>query len=172
MGFALKDIAFVTINNVYIAGWATGLYGANVLSSTFNDLVIRYNTGGFYFEPNAAYGFYSEPNAITMSNCTVGNNYAYGGKVIGAGTFNYTGGSIEANGAGTDLSSGKWGLALVDVGGSVAQQSASGFTISGVYFEGNGGQAQFQVQQTDWVQLHSAWHKLPTTTSLFGRNAV
>lgn len=148
LGFALKDIAFVTINNVYIAGWATGLYGANVLSSTFNDLVIRYNTGGFYFEPNAAYGFYSEPNAITMSNCTVGNNYAYGGKVIGAGTFNYTGGSIEANGAGTDLSSGKWGLALVDVGGSVAQQSASGFTISGVYFEGNGGQAQFQVQQT------------------------
>ena len=148
LGFALKDIAFVTINNVYIAGWATGLYGANVLSSTFNDLVIRFNTGGFYFEPNAAFGFVSEPNAITMSNCTVGNNYAYGGKVIGAGTFNYTGGSIEANGAGTDLSSGKWGLALVDVGGSIAQQSASGFTISGVYFEGNGGQAQFQVQQT------------------------
>ena len=148
LGIALKDIAFVTIDNVYLAGWATGLYGANVLSSTFNDLVIRYNTGGFYFEPNAAYGFVSEPNAITMSNCTVGNNYAYGGKVIGAGTFNYTGGSIEANGAGTDLSSGKWGLALVDVGGNIAQQSASGFTISGVYFEGNGGQAQFQVQQT------------------------
>jgi hypothetical protein len=148
LGFALKDIAFVTIDNVYLAGWATGLYGANVLSSTFNDMVMRFNTGGFYFEPNAAFGFVSEPNAITMSNCTVGNNYAYGGKVIGAGTFNYTGGSIEANGFGTDLSSGKWGLALVDVGGNIAQQAACGFNISGVYFEGNGGQAQLQVQQT------------------------
>lgn len=148
LGFALKDIAFVTIDNVYLAGWSTGLYGANVLSSTFNDLVIRFNDGGFYFEPNSAFGFVSEPNAITMSNCTVGNNDSYGGKVIGAGTFNYMGGSVEANGSGTDLSSAKWGLALVDVGGHIAQQSACGFIISGVYFEGNGGQAQLQVQQT------------------------
>jgi hypothetical protein len=148
LGFALKDIAFVTINNVYIAGWSTGLYGANVLSSTFNDLVIRFNDGGFYFEPNAAFGFVSEPNAIIMSNCTVGNNDSYGGKVIGAGTFNYTGGSIEANGFGTDLSSAKWGLAIVDAGGKLAQQAACAFNISGVYFEANGGQAQFQVQQT------------------------
>lgn len=148
IGIALQDIAFATIDNVYLAGWATGLYGVNVLSSTFNDLVIRYNTGGFFFEPNSSLGFYSEPNAITMSNCTVGNNYAYGGRVIGAGTFNYTGGSIEANGAGTDLSSAKWGLALTDVGGKVAQQSSCGFNISGVYFEGNGGQAQLQIQQT------------------------
>ena len=148
IGMALQNIAFVTVDNVYLAGWETGLYGVNTLSSTFNDLVIRYNTGGFYFEPNSALGFYSEPNAITMSNCTVGNNYAYGGKVIGAGTFNYTGGSIEANGSGTDLSSGKWGLAIVDAGGKVAQQSSCAFNISGVYFEGNGGQAQFQVQQT------------------------
>lgn len=148
LGFALKDIAFVTINNVYLAGWSTGLYGVNVLSSTFNDLVIRFNDGGFYFEPNAAFGFVSEPNAITMSNCTVGNNDSYGGKVIGAGTFNYTGGSIEANGFGTDLSSAKWGLAIVDAGGKLAQQAACAFNISGVYFEANGGQAQFQVQQT------------------------
>lgn len=148
IGIALQDIAFATIDNVYLAGWETGLYGVNVLSSTFNDLVIRYNTGGFFFEPNSSLGFYSEPNAITMSNCTVGNNYAYGGRVIGAGTFNYTGGSIEANGAGTDLSSAKWGLALTDVGGKVAQQSSCGFNISGVYFEGNGGQAQLQIQQT------------------------
>ena len=148
LGIALKDIAFVTIDNVYLAGWSTGLYGANCLSSSFNDLVIRYNDGGFYFEPNATYGFVSEPNAISMTNCVVGNNDSYGGKVIGAGTFNYTGGSIEANGAGTDLSSGKWGLAIVDAGGHIAQQSACGFVISGVYFEGNGGQAQLQVQQT------------------------
>ena len=148
LGLVLKDIAFVTVDNVYLAGWATGLYGVNCLSSTFNDLEIRYNDGGFYFEQNASYGFVSEPNAILMTSCTVGNNTSYGGKVVGAGTFNYLGGSIEANGAGTDLSSGKWGLAIVDAGGHLAQQSACGFNISGVYFEGNGGQAQFQVQQT------------------------
>ena len=148
LGLVLKDIAFVTVDNVYLAGWATGLYGVNCLSSTFNDLEIRYNDGGFYFEADAAYGFVSEPNAITMTSCTVGNNTSYGGKVIGAGTFNYIGGSIEANGSGTDLSSAKWGLAIVDAGGKIAQQSACGFNITGVYFEGNGGQAQFQVQQT------------------------
>lgn len=148
LGLVLKDIAFVTVDNVYLAGWSTGLYGVNCLSSTFNDLEIRYNNGGFYFEANGSYGFVSEPNAITMTSCTVGNNTSFGGKVIGAGTFNYLGGSIEANGAGTDLSSGKWGLAIVDAGGHLAQQSACSFNISGVYFEGNGGQAQFQVQQT------------------------
>ena len=148
LGLVLKDIAFVTVDNVYLAGWSTGLYGVNCLSSSFNDLEIRYNDGGFYFEQNAAYGFVSEPNAIMMTSCTVGNNTSYGGKVIGAGTFNYLGGSIEANGSGTDLSSGKWGLAIVDAGGHLSQQSACGFNISGVYFEGNGGQAQFQVQQT------------------------
>lgn len=148
LGLVLKDIAYVTVDNVYIAGWATGLYGVNCLSSSFNDLEIRFNDGGFYFEQNVAYGFVSEPNAIMMTSCTVGNNTSYGGKVIGAGTFNYIGGSIEANGSGTDLSSGKWGLAIVDAGGHLAQQSACGFNISGVYFEGNGGQAQFQVQQT------------------------
>lgn len=148
LGLVLKDIAFVTVDNVYLAGWSTGLYGVNCLSSTFSDLEIRYNDGGFYFEADAAFGFVSEPNAIMMTNCTVGNNTSYGGKVIGAGTFNYLGGSIESNGSGTDLSSGKWGLAIVDAGGKIAQQSACGFNISGVYFEGNGGQAQFQVQQT------------------------
>ena len=148
LGLVLKDIAYVTVDNVYLAGWATGLYGVNCLSSSFNDLEIRFNDGGFYFEQNAAYGFVSEPNAIMMTSCTVGNNTSYGGKVIGAGTFNYIGGSIEANGYGTDLSSAKWGLAIIDAGGHLAQQSACGFNIEGVYFEGNGGQAQFQVQQT------------------------
>lgn len=148
IGIVLKDIAFVTVDNVYLAGWAAGLYGINCLSSNFNAMEMRFNTGGFYFQQDSAYGFTSEPNAISMTNCTVGNNYAYGGKVVGAGTFNYLGGSIEANGFGTDLSSGKWGLAIVDSGGQFAQQSACGFNISGVYFEGNGGQAQLQIQQT------------------------
>ena len=148
LGIALKDIAYVTINNVYIGNWATGLYAANCLSSTFNDLEIRWNTIGFYLEANSSYGFVSEPNAILMLNCTVGNNSLYGGKVVGAGTFNFIGGSIEANGSGTDLSSTKWGLALIDCGGHVAQQSACGFNISGTYFEGNGGVAHLQILQT------------------------
>jgi hypothetical protein len=146
-GMVFQDIAFVTVNNVYIAGWAVGLYGVNVLSSSFTDLEIRFNYGGFYFEANAALGFVSEPNAIYMASCTVGNNTAFGGKVIGAGTFNYIGGSIESNGFGTDLSSDKWGLTLLNCGGSIAQQSASAFNIQGVYFEANGGSGQLVIQQ-------------------------
>ena len=148
IGLVLKDIAFVTVDNIYLAGWAAGLYGINCLSSSFNSLEIRFNTGGFYFQQDSAFGFTSEPNAIAMTNCTVGNNYTYGGKVVGAGAFNYFGGSIEANGFGTDLSSAKWGLAIVDAGGQFAQQSACGFNINGVYFEANGGQAQLQIEQT------------------------
>jgi hypothetical protein len=146
-GMVFKDIAFVTVNNVYLAGWAVGLYGINVLSSSFTDMEIRFNYGGFYFESNAAFGFVSEPNAIYMAGCTVGNNTAFGGKVIGAGTFNYIGGSIESNGFGTDLSSDKWGLTILNAGGNLAQQAACAFNISGVYFEANGGSGQLVIQQ-------------------------
>ena len=148
VGIALQEIAFLTVANVYVSGFETGIYGVNILSCEFTGVVLRFNVGGFYFERSAAYDFESEPNAIIMSGCIVGNNDAYGGRVTGAGTFNYIGGSIESNGVGTDLSSGKWGLALVDVGGKLSQQSACGFNLSGVYFENNGGIAQLQVQQT------------------------
>jgi hypothetical protein len=85
-----------------------------------------------------------------MVACTVGQNTTYGGWVVGAGTFNFVGGSIENNGAGTDGSGTKWGLRITNAGGTAdtAQSSSNGFVLHGVYFEGNGGIGQFYVEQT------------------------
>jgi len=147
-GISIGSGAFCSLAKVYLAGWEIGLYGVNALSSQFRDVVMRFNNAGFRFEANTSYAYVSEPNAITMEGCTASNNLLYGGYVIGAGTFNYIGGSIEGNGAGTDLSSSKWGLHITNAGGNYAQQAASGFNIQGVYFENNGGKAHLWVDQT------------------------
>jgi hypothetical protein len=42
----------------------------------------------------------------------------------------------------------KWGLRITNSGGNFDQQSANGFNLQGVYFEGNGGQANLWVEQT------------------------
>jgi hypothetical protein len=147
-GIAITDSAFVNFTNILLIGWNTGVYGLDVLSTVFNRVTIRFNNQGFRFESSGAGAYASEPNAITMMGCTVGNNNLYGGLVIGANTFTFLGGSIEANGYGTDLSSSKWGLRLTNCGGQFAQQGACGFNLQGIYFETNGGQAQLWVEQT------------------------
>jgi hypothetical protein len=83
-----------------------------------------------------------------MLGCTIGNNTNYGGWVVGAGTFTFVGGSIESNGESTTTLSTKWGLRITNSGGNFDQQSANGFNLQGVYFEGNGGQANLWVEQT------------------------
>jgi hypothetical protein len=147
-GIGFSDSAFVNVTNVEVTGWQHGVYGIDALSITFTRLVSRFNTNGFRFESSGSgTGYTSEPNAITMLGCTVGNNTNYGGWVVGAGAFTFVGGSIESNGSGTDLSSSKWGLRVTDSGGHFAQQSATGFDLQGIYFEGNGGQANFWADQ-------------------------
>jgi hypothetical protein len=148
-GIGFSDSAFVNITNVEVTGWDTGVYGVDTLSITFTRLVSRFNVNGFRFESSGSgTGYTSEPNAITMLGCTIGNNTNYGGWVVGAGAFNFVGGSIESNGEGTTMLSTKWGLRLTDSGGHFAQQSANGFNLQGVYFENNGGQANLWIEQT------------------------
>ena len=148
-GVAFSDSAFVNITNVEVTGWEIGVYGIDTLSITFTRLVSRFNVNGFRFESSGSgTGYTSEPNAITMLGCTIGNNTNYGGWVVGAGTFTFVGGSIESNGEGTTMSSSKWGLRITNSGGNFAQQSANGFSLQGVYFENNGGQANLWVEQT------------------------
>lgn len=146
---SFSDSAFVNINNVEVLGWENGVYGIDSLSMTFTRFVSRFNTNGFRFESSGSgTGYTSEPNAITMIGCTIGNNTNYGGWVIGAGTFTFVGGSIESNGESTTTLSTKWGLRITNSGGNFDQQSATGFNLQGVYFEGNGGQANLWIEQT------------------------
>ena len=147
-GIGITDSAFINFTNILLYGWDTGIYGVDFLSTVFNRVTVRFNNQGFRFESSASGAYTSEPNAITMMGCTIGNNNAYGGLIIGANTFTFIGGSIESNGAGTDLSSAKWGLRLTNCGGQVAQQGACGFDLQGVYFENNGGQANLWIEQT------------------------
>ena len=148
-GISFSDSAFVNIDNVEVLGWENGVYGIDALSMTFTRLVSRFNINGFRFESSGSgTGYTSEPNAITMLGCTIGNNTNYGGWVVGAGTFTFVGGSIESNGESTTTLSTKWGLRITNSGGNFDQQSANGFNLQGVYFEGNGGQANLWVEQT------------------------
>ena len=148
-GISFSDSAFVNIDNVEVLGWENGVYGIDALSMTFTRLVSRFNINGFRFESSGSgTGYTSEPNAITMLGCTIGNNTNYGGWVVGAGTFTFVGGSIESNGESTTTLSTKWGLRITNSGGNFDQQSANGFNLQGVYFEGNGGQANLWIEQS------------------------
>jgi hypothetical protein len=149
-GLTMNQLAYFEIDDVNIKGFGTGIYASNFLSSHIQRATLSFNNNGFRFERNAASTPNSSPNAITMIGCTVGNNYFYGGWVVGAGTFNYIGGSFEGNGTGTDLSTSKWGLRLTNSGGDSVggQESSNGFALHGVYFEHNGGKAQCWVEQT------------------------
>jgi hypothetical protein len=148
-GISFSDSAFVNITNVEVTGWENGVYGIDSLSLTFTRLASRFNINGFRFESSGSgTGYTSEPNAITMLGCTIGNNTTTGGWVVGAGTFTFVGGSIESNGVSTAMSSSKWGLRITNSGGNFAQESANGFSLQGVYFEGNGGQANLWVEQS------------------------
>jgi hypothetical protein len=147
-GLSFSDSAFVNITNVEVTGWDTGVYGVDSLSMTFTRLVSRFNINGFRFESNNSPDYVSEPNAIGMFGCTIGNNTNYGGWVIGANTFTFNGGSIESNGSGTAMSSSMWGLRFTNCGGVYDQQGVCGFSLQGVYFEANAGQANLWVEQT------------------------
>ena len=148
-GLSFADSAFAHVSDVHITNWATGIYGIDVLSMTFEKVIIRFNTNGFRFERSTAGTFRSNPNAITMIGCVIGNNYTYGGWVVGAGTFNYIGGSIESNATGQDESTSNWGLRITDPGGDVVSESSVGFSLQGVYFEANGGRSNLWIEATE-----------------------
>jgi hypothetical protein len=148
-GISFADSAFAYVSNVHITNWATGIYGIDVLSMTFEKVIIRFNTNGFRFERSSVGTFRSNPNAITMIGCVTGNNTTYGGWIIGAGTFNYIGGSIESNASGTLESAANWGLRITDPGGDNVAESSVGFSLQGVYFEANGGRSNFWIEATE-----------------------
>lgn len=148
-GLSFTDSAFAKVSDVHITNWATGVYGIDSLSMTFERCIIRFNTNGFRFERSTSGTFRSNPNAITMIGCIVGNNTAYGGWIIGAGTFNYIGGSIESNASNTLENASNWGLRITDPGGDNVAESSVGFALHGVYFEANGGRANFWVEATE-----------------------
>jgi hypothetical protein len=152
-GLSFADSAFAHVSDVHITNWATGIYGIDTLSMTFEKVIIRFNTNGFRFERSTAGIFKSNPNAITMIGCVTGNNTAYGGWVIGAGTFNYIGGSIESNasaiGTATLESASNWGLRITDAGGDNVSESSVGFSLQGVYFEANAGRSNLWIEATE-----------------------
>jgi len=155
-GISINESAYLTISNCEIIGFDTGVYGVDFLSSMFEKCVIQFNNRGFRFEASTSGSFYSPPNNINMVACIVGQNAIYGGWVVGAGTFNYIGGSIESNASGTTGSANSWGLRITNAGGvalnidnvDYGQSSSCGFACQGVYFEANGGIAQLYVEQT------------------------
>ncbi len=145
-GLSVTGGAFLHIESCQFTGWLFGMYGSNFLTSTLVSCQFRFNTRGMLFERIGTTNA-SSPNAITLLNCEVGANSEYGIYILGCSTFNVVGGAIESNGT-TSGSSSNWGLRIAEPSGSTAIEGADGFTLTGVYFEGNAGIADLYVTST------------------------
>jgi len=139
VGIELTNAAFISFRDIMIRGADIGVYGTDVLSSSFYNCQFLFNLGGVRFERSpTADGFQSAPNALAFYSCVLGNNANYGAWVIGAGNFTYIGGSVEGNGhTGALPTSGKYGILINDGG----LESACSLAVTGTYFEYNHGTA-------------------------------
>ena len=145
-GLSIGAAAYVHVQNCQFINWDYGIYGSNLLSSTFVSCYIRFNQRGFLFERIATSAYTSSPNAISFVNCIIGANSIYGGWVLGPGVFNMHGGTVEGNGpAGANGANTSWGLRINEPSGATAIESAVGVNLSGTYFEVNRGLADLWI---------------------------
>lgn len=138
IGLSLDDCAFAQFQRFDISYFEYGIYGEDVLSSSFADGTIRLNNYGWRF----ARGTRTHPNNISFRGCVTLNNQIWGGQLIQPSTFNYIGGSVESNGyTGTPGDANSWGVDIQNGGteGSVA------VNFVGVYIEDNNGSADIKI---------------------------
>lgn len=147
-GIELNRAAFMNIDRVTVVGCDIGIHGKNLLSSTFNRVVSRWNKKGMRLERDYVAGsFSSDPNGITLVGCILGNNNDNGATIVNGATFTMIGGSVEGNGQTVN----DYGLMMVNAG----QEGAVGVSLQGVYFEGNKGKADLWLPNSMQNVAHS-----------------
>ena len=126
------NLAFIRMDDVTCYGADVGIALTDILSSLFENCIIRFNNKGLRFERSN----FSYPNAITLNQCVIGNNNTYGIWAIGGTTLSMHGGSVEGNGT-TIGSVANWGVLLSNSG----YEGAVAGAFHGTYFENNSGRA-------------------------------
>ncbi|SEI96317.1 hypothetical protein [Paraburkholderia diazotrophica] len=133
-GMYMQSHAHLTLENLWVLGWSTGIDYEDVQESLQINVNAQYNVIGLHAQRLS----FSLPNALSFYNCTYGNNKQAGIDAINVNTFTYVGGSIESN---NDLGGGPytpiWGCRLITNSSAVDEGTACG-TFIGVYFERNG----------------------------------
>jgi hypothetical protein len=139
IGLSLVSCAFCFLDDVFIRYFDYGIYGAGLFSCTIDRSWIRLNRRGIHLVEDVAYSY---PNNIGLYHTSITDNSLYGAYIGNGSQFNMYGGSVEVNGT-TASGTSSWGVKLDDGGD---QGTVSG-NFYGVYFEGNGGQADIWVAQ-------------------------
>jgi hypothetical protein len=140
IGIKIEHKAYTKVADLVLTKHNTGLWLNGVLSSVVQNCYITGNTIGIVTD---FVGSALLPNAIGIENCQIADNSVAGmiSNVLGC-TFGITGGSVENNG--TTGVAGEGGL-LLNVRGN---NGTASITLTRVYFEANGGDADIQITNT------------------------
>lgn len=128
------NLSYLSIDRLRIENFEYAFNLTDFLSSEISNCVIRGNRFGL----NAGFSDFSKPNAVSVKSSYFLANSAAAIVLGSASVFTMQGGSVEGNGLDTGETL-RGGVMLIDPG----LEGAVGVAMNGVYFEANGGPADF-----------------------------
>jgi hypothetical protein len=94
IGLDFRVAAFMSIEDVMVLGFDTGISGVDMLSSRFRHVTSTFNRIG----ANFVRGSFSHPNALSFIDCNLSNNNETGLVAASPTTLSVLGGEIAGNG--------------------------------------------------------------------------
>ena len=136
IGTAIRvdNFAYGEFNDVLAENFEYGVNGTDILSSLF----VRCQFRGNNFGNNLSFADASRPNAIAYLACVFTANKTWAIVAGSPSVITMVGGSVEGNGTDVGIPD-RGGILMIGAG----TEGAVGMNASGVYFEGNGGRADF-----------------------------
>lgn len=129
------NLANLRFDGLRIENFEFAINLADFLSSQIANCIIRGNRFGL----SAAFSDFSRPNAISLENTYFLANSAYAVNLNNPALFSMFGGSVEGNGLDVAEGANRGGIRMIDPG----LEGAVAVSLNGVYWENNGGPADF-----------------------------
>lgn len=132
---ALDNLAYFSVENCYFDGGDEVAVISDCVVGLFSNCYFMFGNKGVYAYRNN----YASPNALTFTSCVWAGNTTYGALFDGPACLTINGGTFESNGKDSLLtySANNWALKVAAAG----SEGCVGLTMSGTYFEDNGGLA-------------------------------
>ena len=134
-GLAINTAALFSVSDAAVLQFGNGISGSDILSARFDDCSSTWNRFGLYCQRSV----FSNPNSLVFTNCEISNNSEGGIWLNDPTTCNFIGGGIQNNGV-SGSTPNRFGV-LINNANSGSDEGAMGAMFSGVYFEGNSGNA-------------------------------
>ncbi|TCK87372.1 glycosyl hydrolase family 28-related protein [Paraburkholderia sp. BL9I2N2] len=135
-GLSLQDASLLTMRDIVVQVFGTGINGSDILQSIFDNCAIGACGNGALF----SYSNFTQPNAITFLNCQFIDNLNFGVNLADPVTCIFIGGSVQENGIGGSASD-RYGVGVFTSISGAGLAGAQSATFVGTYFEGNAGNA-------------------------------